>query len=97
METPHPDMGGSLEVKVDPFDRPVKVSLDLNQDGVGGFTFQIAPVSDLDEAAEPYVSVSVDHEHVDAQISWPEWEDFIGSGDEATSKLDLGELIRELL
>ncbi|MBE9140961.1 hypothetical protein IQ254_27810 [Nodosilinea sp. LEGE 07088] len=99
MEVPHAGVGGSIDVKVEPFKRPVRLSLGLDQDSVGDFSFQIAPASDSDQEVTPYLSLSIvgDQQHVSAQVSWPEWEDFIGSGDESTSILDLGKLIAALL
>lgn len=95
IENSHLKMVNSLDLKMEPLKKPVRLSLELDPDGAGGFSLQIAPVAET--TAEPYVSIAVDSQTTKARVSWPEWEDFIGTSESATSNLDLVELIEALL
>ncbi|MBW4468187.1 MAG: hypothetical protein KME07_22400 [Pegethrix bostrychoides GSE-TBD4-15B] len=87
---------GSLDLRIDPFEQPVRLSWSIGRTAPEDFSVQIAPILETG-TAEPYFIISVEDGEVSSKVFWPVWKDFIGSLDEGTNEIDPIALIRSLM
>lgn len=96
MEDPTLGNHGSLDLQIDPFEEPVRLSWSIGRTAPEDFSVQIAPILETG-AAKPYFIISVEDGEVSSKVFWPAWKDFIGFLGEGTNEVDPIALIRSLI
>ncbi|MFN6515200.1 MAG: hypothetical protein RMY29_011990 [Nostoc sp. CreGUA01] len=90
---------GSLDLRIYPFQQPIRVSWNFSEGESEDFSIQISPVSENLSQDILYFDVSVKGGESTMKVSWPNWEDFIGFFPDETQNndIDLIELLRNII